>query len=169
MSIVVLCTMISMQDIWAQDSDIPKASYYSDYLHGWTMANGEPYHKDSMTCAHLRYPLGTVLKVRNLRNGKEVIVTVTDRGPYAEKYSLDLSKAAAIELDFIFNGFCPVEICPIHPDLIPFRKEEKKEIPIYEFIYCPISSYPIPIWQQGEEAQKQLPFSFERKKEREKE
>lgn len=163
MSIVVLCTMVCMDDIWAQDSNTPKASYYSDYLHGWTMANGEPYHKDSMTCAHLYYPLGTTLKVRNLRNGKEVIVTVTDRGPYAEKYSLDLSKAAAIELDFIFNGFCPVEICPIHPDLIPFRKEEKKDIPIYELVYSPVSSHSIPVWQQGSETQKLLLYSFKRK------
>ncbi|MBO5880441.1 MAG: hypothetical protein J6Q57_02160, partial [Paraprevotella sp.] len=57
----------------------------------------------------------------------------------------------------------PVEICPIHPDLIPLRKEEKKDIPIYELVYSPVSSNSIPVWQQGSETQKLLPYSFKRK------
>lgn len=144
----------------AQDSLPLRASYYSDFLHGWLMANGEPYHKDSMTCAHLHYRLGTVLKVRNLRNDKEVIVKVTDRGPYAEKYSLDLSRAAAEELDFIFNGFCPIEICPINPDLIPFKKEEETQILKIELEYQPLSIFPTPVWQMDEIAQQQKVFKF---------
>ena len=46
------------------------ASYYANMLHGLRMANGELYHRDSMTCAHLRLPFGTLLMVRNPRNGR---------------------------------------------------------------------------------------------------
>ena len=53
------------------------ASYYSDKLHGRRMANGQPYHRDSMTCAHLKFPFGTLLKVRNPINNRTVIVRVT--------------------------------------------------------------------------------------------
>lgn len=155
---IIVCSYIAQ--LSGQDSLTLRASYYSDVLHGWLMANGEPYHKDSMTCAHLTYRLGTVLKVRNLRNDKEVIVTVTDRGPYAEQYSLDLSRAAAEELDFIFNGFCPIQICAINPDLIPFRKEEEKWNITYELEYHPLRFYPLPVWQLDELAQQQRAFIF---------
>ena len=43
------------------------------------MSNGEKYHKDSLTCAHAKYALGTLLKVTNIKNGKSVVVEVTDR------------------------------------------------------------------------------------------
>ena len=53
------------------------ASYYADKFHGRPTASGEPYNKDSMTCAHLKYPFGTMLKVRNPINGRTVTVRVT--------------------------------------------------------------------------------------------
>ena len=71
------------------------ASYYHDKFHGRRMANGDIYHKDSFTCAHRRYALGTWLRVTNVRNGKAVIVQVTDRGPYSRRFTIDLSRAAA--------------------------------------------------------------------------
>ena len=77
------------------------ASYYADRFHGRKMANGEIYHRDSMTCAHLRYPLGTWLHVRNITNNKEVVVQVTDRGPFSRKFVIDLSRAAARELGIV--------------------------------------------------------------------
>ena len=82
------------------------------------MSNGERYHRDSMTCAHKKYPFGTLLKVRNPLNGKEVVVRVTDRGPFSKRYVIDPPKAAARELGFIRKGFCQVEITRIpqpHP------------------------------------------------------
>ena len=132
----------------AQDHIKGKASYYSDKLHGRTMSNGEVYHRDSMTCAHLNYPLGTLLKVRNPINNKEVIVKVTDRGPYSRRYIIDLSKAAAKELGFIRQGFCQVEITPIHPIRIPFRSNDKEEIPELHLEYQDIATYPEIVWQQ---------------------
>lgn len=103
------------------------ASYYADSFHGRLMSNGKPYHRDSMTCAHLRYPLGTWLHVRNLSNNKEVNVKVTDRGPYSRKFVIDLSRAAARELDIIYHGHCPVVITPFVPARIPFLYEPSPE------------------------------------------
>lgn len=128
-----------------------KASYYHDALHGNKMSNGEPYHKDSMTCAHLKLPFGTMLKVRNLRNDKEVIVEVTDRGPYAKKYILDLSRAAASELGIIGRGFAPVEISIYTPAKVPFRlKDEEAEIPELDLQHRIMAIYPEPLWQQAD-------------------
>ena len=105
------------------------ASYYHDNLHGRLMSNGKPYNRDSMTCAHLRYPLGTWLHVRNLTNNKEVNVQVTDRGPYTRKFVIDLSRAAARELDIISYGYRLVEITPFIPARVPFLYEPSPERP----------------------------------------
>ena len=134
-----------------QKQSAGKASYYSDKLHGRKMSNGEKYHRDSLTCAHLHYPLGTLLKVRNPLNDKEVIVRVTDRGPYAKRYIIDLSKAAARELGFIRQGFCTVEITPLHPNHIPFRPEEADEIPELQLEYQDMATFPVPVWKQQQE------------------
>ncbi len=93
------------------------ASYYSNKMQGKRTASGERYHKDSLTCAHLTYPFGTMLKVRNLKNEKEVIVKVTDRGPHNRHLMIDLSYSAAQQLDMIRTGVVPVEITKI--DSIP--------------------------------------------------
>jgi len=126
------------------------ASYYSDKLHGRRMANGERYHKDSMTCAHLKFPFGTRLKVRNPLNNRTVIVRVTDRGPYSKRFIIDLSRAAARELGIIAAGFSMVEITPYHAGEIPYRAEEDSlpEIPELDLQYTPAATYPEPIWQQ---------------------
>lgn len=59
-----------------------KASYYSKRATGARTSSGERLHHDSLTCAHRTYPFGTLLRVTNENNGKEVIVRVTDRGPH---------------------------------------------------------------------------------------
>ena len=99
-----------------QDDSIPekspkvltgKASWYD--LHGRFTANGERFHRDSLTCAHRTFPFGTRLRVKNIKNGREVIVRVTDRGPFGGKYCIDLSIAAARILGIIRMGFAEVE------------------------------------------------------------
>ena len=126
------------------------ASYYSDKFHGRRMANGELYHRDSMTCAHLKFPFGTWLRVRNPLNDRTVVVRVTDRGPYSKRFVLDLSRAAARELDIIRAGWTMVEITPIHPFEIPLRAVEDSipEIPELDLQYTPAATYPDPIWQR---------------------
>lgn len=65
-----------------------KASYYSKRATGARTSSGERLHHDSLTCAHRTYPFGTLLRVTNENNGKEVIVRVTDRGPRGVAESL---------------------------------------------------------------------------------
>lgn len=86
------------------------ASYYGNKLHGKRTANGRTYHRDSLTCAHRTYPFGTLLRVRNLKNDKEVIVKVTDRGPFVRGRIIDLSYAAAKQIGFIGHGTAKVEV-----------------------------------------------------------
>lgn len=123
------------------------ASYYADRFHGRKMANGKIYHRDSMTCAHLRYPLGTWLHVRNLTNGKEVNVQVTDRGPYSRKFVIDLSRAAARELDIIYYGYRPVEITPFIPARVPYLLEPSHEKPELDLGFSDDEDFLHPRWQ----------------------
>ena len=140
----------ALSQVPAKDTFKGNASYYSDKLHGRKMANGERYHRDSMTCAHLKFPFGTLLKVRNPKNDRTVIVRVTDRGPYSKRFVIDLSRAAAQELGIIRAGFAMMEITPYHPSEIPYRIEEDSlpELPELEKNYTPAATYPDPIWQR---------------------
>lgn len=87
-----------------------KASYYAKNLHGRKMASGMTYHRDSLTCAHPSLPFGTKLKVKNLKNGKEVVVSVQDRGPYSRDRIIDLSHSAAKQLGMLNHGVTIVEV-----------------------------------------------------------
>ncbi len=125
------------------------ASYYSDKFHGRKTASGERYHRDSFTCAHLRYPFGTLLKVRNPANDRECVVRVTDRGPYTRKYTIDLSRAAARHLDFVHLGHTRVEITPLREgEAVPGAGEPDDEDDIeFHIEYEPIATYPHPAWE----------------------
>lgn len=87
-----------------------KASFYSDRFQGRKTSSGKPYHRDSLTCAHRTFPLGTILEVINPENGKKVIVEVIDRGPYTRSKIIDLSYAAAKQLGIIRKGIAMVEL-----------------------------------------------------------
>ena len=84
------------------------ATYYAGLLDGRTTASGTAFDNDALLAAHPSYPFGTVVRVTNLRNGRSVIVTIVDRGPErsarASGVIIDLSRAAAEELDFIDAG-----------------------------------------------------------------
>lgn len=90
-----------------------KASYYGKKWNGRKTASGEVFNTDSLTCAHKTLPFGTMLKVTNQKNGKSVIVRVTDRGPYIEGRIIDLSLAAATQIDMVHSGVAPVEIAQV--------------------------------------------------------
>jgi rare lipoprotein A len=79
-------------------------SYYGGKFHGRKTASGAPFDKNALTAAHRTLPFGTRVKVTNLDNGRSVIVTVNDRGPYAHGRILDLSEAAAREIGLISKG-----------------------------------------------------------------
>ena len=87
------------------------ASHYgSNYNKKRKMANGEYYNPDKYTCAMTKYPMGTMVRVRNLRNGKTVDVKVTDRGPFVKGRIIDLSVVAAQELEIMHCGIAKVEV-----------------------------------------------------------
>ena len=101
-----------------------KASYYSKKFSGRKTASGERLHHDSLTCAHRTYPFGTLLKVTNPANGKQVIVRVTDRGPYVKGRIIDLSVRAAHDIGIIAQGIAPVIVERYAPSIVPFKPED---------------------------------------------
>jgi peptidoglycan lytic transglycosylase len=87
------------------------AIFYSDAMQGKAVASGEKYDKDALTAAHRTLPLGTMVKVTNLKNNKSVVVKVNDRGPHgSNKRIIDLSRRAAQELDMIQDGKAQVMV-----------------------------------------------------------
>lgn len=71
------------------------ASYYSSFFDGRKTANGEIFHNSKYSAAHLTLPLGTWIEVKSRATGRKLRMRVNDRGPYAKKFCLDLSQAAA--------------------------------------------------------------------------
>ena len=91
------------------------AVFYSDAMQGKRLASGEKYDKDALTAAHRTLPLGTMVKVTNLKNDKSVVVKVNDRGPHgSNKLIIDLSRRAAQELDMIQDGKAKVKVEVLH-------------------------------------------------------
>ena len=77
---------------------------------GRRASNGEIYDMNRMTAAHRTLPFDTMLRVTNLSNGRSATVRVTDRGPFVENRIIDLSLAAARELDMVGAGVVPVRL-----------------------------------------------------------
>ncbi|MCB2205000.1 septal ring lytic transglycosylase RlpA family protein [bacterium] len=86
------------------------ASYYHNKFHGRKTANGERYNRRELTAAHRDYPFGTYVRVTSMQNGKSVIVRINDRGPFRKSRVIDLSRAAAEELEMIHDGLADVRI-----------------------------------------------------------
>ena len=111
----ILCALVSLfLCIGAFSDELFKtdvtASFYADKFHGRKTASGEKFNMYDYTAAHKTLPFGTVLKVTNLANGKSVNVRVNDRGPFAKGREIDVSKAAAKELDMIDEGTATVSL-----------------------------------------------------------
>jgi rare lipoprotein A len=86
------------------------ASYYGYKFHGKKTASGELFDMKELTAAHKTLPFNTLVKVTNLKNKKSVIVRVNDRGPYSPKRIIDVSRAAAEEIEMIQAGLIEVEL-----------------------------------------------------------
>jgi len=89
------------------------ASYYAKRYNGRRTNSGVRYNPEKLTAAHQDIPLGTRVKVINLANNKEVVVTVNDRCRKREKPFIDLSRAAARQLGFLGKGTARVRIIPL--------------------------------------------------------
>jgi rare lipoprotein A len=86
------------------------ASWYGAPFHGRQASNGEIYDMYKLTAAHRTLPFNTVVRVTNLGNGKSTVVRITDRGPFVENRIIDLSYAAAREIESIGPGVVPVRL-----------------------------------------------------------
>ena len=86
------------------------ASYYANDFHGKQTSNGEIFDMNALTAAHRTFPFGTKVRVTNLENNKIVVVRVNDRGPFKEGRMMDLSMAAAKEIDLIRTGTARVRL-----------------------------------------------------------
>lgn len=89
------------------------ASWYGHPYHGRPAADGEIYDMETMVAAHRTLPFQTMVRVRNLSNGKTVDVRIIDRGPFVQGRIIDLSHAAAKEIEMIGPGVAMVEVTVI--------------------------------------------------------
>ncbi len=120
------------------------ASWYGPPFHGRKTSNGEPYDMHALTAAHKTLPMGTVLLVRNLENGKDTLVRVNDRGPFAGGRIIDLSYKAARALGVVGNGTAKVQITALAEGEVKNKGEAPtlyyKDFAVGEF-YVQIGSF----------------------------
>jgi rare lipoprotein A len=96
------------------------ASYYHGKFDGRVTASGEIYNQNDLTAAHISYPFNTIVRVTNLSNNRTVKVRINDRKPEMNGRLIDLSYAAAKELDIITNGIAEVKV-----DVISWGSDNK--------------------------------------------
>lgn len=118
--ILTLLFLLAISGVKAQTVGL--ATFYGTKFNNKRTASGEMYRKDSLVCAHRTYPFGTLLKVQNLKNDKEVIVRVIDRGPFKKGRIVDLSYAAAKAIDMISHGVTKVEVSEYKSDKVESDK-----------------------------------------------
>lgn len=94
------------------------ASWYGSDFMGRATASGEPYNMYDLTAAHPTLPLGSLVRVTNLRNGRDVIVRVNDRGPVVDGRIIDLSYSAARALKFKEQGIQRVRLDLVEPQTV---------------------------------------------------
>jgi rare lipoprotein A len=127
------------------------ASWYGKKFHGRKTASGELYNMYAMTAAHPTMPLPSYARVRNPKNGREIIVRVNDRGPFHAGRIIDLSYTAAVKLG-VQNGIAPVEVERITNEAIrtgAWKRESGTAVAASEPAAAsapePVVSVPVPI------------------------
>lgn len=90
--------------------EVGVASYYGAKFHGRLTANGETFDMNELTAAHPRLAFGTRVKVTDLEANRSVVVRINDRGPFVKGRIIDLSQAAAQELQMIQSGLARVKL-----------------------------------------------------------
>jgi len=115
---------------------IGTASWYGQIFDGKPTASGEPYDMYDMTAAHLTLPMGSYVRVTNLRNGKAVVVRVNDRGPIVPGRIIDLSYGVAQALQFKHRGLQRVRLDLVNP------RDQKSVNQIIAYNHPPIAKLP---------------------------
>ncbi len=108
-------TVTPMSAISTPFTQTGHASWYGKKFHGRRTASGEPYDMFKLSAAHRTLPIPSYIRITNLSNGKTVMARVNDRGPFGRDRIIDLSYAAAKQLDIIRHGSAQVEISLIDP------------------------------------------------------
>jgi len=120
--ILLLSALIPFQ-LMAQSAEIFRqegiASWYGSEFNGRPTASGEIFDSSHLTAAHPTLPFNTMLVVINQHNNRSVIVRVNDRGPFVSARIIDISRAAAEQLDMIVTGTAPVIVQSIEQIVIP--------------------------------------------------
>jgi rare lipoprotein A len=86
------------------------ASYYGRECEGTRTSSGEIFRRASYTAAHRNLPFGTKVRVKNLKNGREIVVRINNRGPFVKGRIIDLSEQAAKDIGMCQSGVVPVEV-----------------------------------------------------------
>jgi rare lipoprotein A len=116
-------------DVGIKDRGV--ASWYGEQFHGKQAANGEIFNMEALTAAHRTMPLGSVVRVVNLSNGRHIHVRITDRGPYVNGRILDLSHAAAVQLGMEHGGLAYVQVEIVgqrHPELLQLSEDSRRSL-----------------------------------------
>lgn len=111
MTLLVMLVTVSMADsATARTGEAGVATFYSDKFEGKRTASGDIYRKNGLTAAHKKLPFGTKVKVRNVANGKSVVVTINDRMAASTTAVIDVTRHAAEELGFVRVGKAKVKL-----------------------------------------------------------
>lgn len=107
----------------AKKFQVGKASWYGHFFQHKQTASGEPYDMYQFTAAHRTLPIGSWVKVTNLKNYRSVVVRINDRGPMPKGRIIDLSYGAAKMLGFGDKGIEPVQLDLVQPSIIARNRE----------------------------------------------
>ena len=118
------------------------ASWYGSYFEGKETASGEKYHMYDMTAASLTLPLGSHVKVTNLRNGKSVVVRINDRGPIVPGRIIDLSYGAAQALQFRQRGLQRVRLDLVEKTVVAKENHSKPAYQTVAYNQPPVAQLP---------------------------
>lgn len=122
--VMVLSIVLMCEAAFAANRKTPpsllegQASWYGEFFQGRPTASGELFDMNGLTAAHMTLPLGSIVRVVNLENGKTVIVRINDRGPFKRQFIIDLSRKAAGDLGMLDKGTATVRIEPMDRSVI---------------------------------------------------
>ncbi|HME36606.1 MAG TPA: septal ring lytic transglycosylase RlpA family protein [Candidatus Sulfotelmatobacter sp.] len=137
---------VRQQVVKTKPYQVGTASWYGQIFHGKPTASGEPYDMYDLTAAHLTLPMGSYVRVTNLRNGRAVVVRVNDRGPIVPGRIIDLSYGAAQALQFKARGLQRVRLDLVDPNQVNLSQAKLSPAkPVYQTVavnHPPVAKLP---------------------------
>lgn len=129
--------------------EIGEASWYGPGFDGRKTANGERFDEDDMTAAHRTLPMPSMVRVKRRDTGESIVVRINDRGPFAHDRIIDLSRAAAEELDMIGSGVAEVELTYLPEETLAYLTDNDIPVPAYmsrqDHLARMVQATPVPV------------------------